>query len=167
MNKSLYHVFTPKHKKEFWESIKPNLSDFIDSCEKAESWTNNYSEIPDLYNNISETIPALASFEATESETREILYKLISILTSMPFGDCIMSLVHLDKLSNGDLGWSIFIYMEALEISEKENHELNLESKNLVERIEMIVNFDRYVNLFKRGRVFDKISKKNTVNEAT
>jgi hypothetical protein len=167
MNKSLHHVYTTEYKKDFWESLKPNLGDFIDNCEKAENWTNQYSDIPELYNNISETIPALASFQATESETREIIYKLISILTSMPFGDCIMSLVHLDKMSEGDLGWSIIIYMEALEISEQEDHELNLESKNLVERIEMIVNFDRYVNLFKRGRVFDKISKKNTVNEAT
>jgi hypothetical protein len=167
MNKSLHHVYTPEYKKDFWESLKPNLGDFIDNCEKAENWTNQYSDIPELYNNISETIPALANFQANESETREIIYKLISILTSMPFGDCIMSLVHLDNMSDGDLGWSIIIYMEALEISEQEDHELSLESKNLVERIEMIVNFDRYVNLFKRGRVFDKISKKNTVNEAT
>ena len=145
----------------FWESMNPSLRGFIELCQSNEDWTISSDESPDLFKDIAVAIPKITTYPLKLTEAEDIIHTLIPILSSMSFGNCMSSLIWMDNQSDDDIGWSVLIYMECIKLSRLNSHELNMESKNLVERIESIVRFENKVSLFKRGNVFTNIKNSN------
>ena len=147
---------------DFWSSTSPDLRQFVEHCDSLEDWTYHYSDMPETYEKIEKIVNDLAKVEPKGESSRDIIHNLIPLLSSIGFSSCMHALIWLDDMSkrrNGDgLGWSVIIYIEAIALSSTDN-KLKVEAKNLVERLELILDFHIKCRLFVRGDILLKLKQ--------
>jgi len=154
--------FHPEVQAVFWESLKPNLKGFIETCEEKEEWTFKYDESPETFKNIAIVIKELADAFSKNRNIDEAMGETINLLSRLPYGVCMSSLIWMDKASDRSEGISLKIYSQCLKYARDKESVYYKESNNLIERIENIMRFEKKANLFKNGETLIKIRNENS-----
>ncbi|WP_138437887.1 hypothetical protein [Marinobacter shengliensis] len=88
----------------FWEGFTPQIQEVLSGAEERESWIYTRDELPELFASIEESLPQVVTIPPSPEQT-EVFEGLISLLSSVPFRECIAALAFLERDSiEKDLG---------------------------------------------------------------
>ena len=129
-------LFSPEAVAEFWGSMQPDARACILMFEKKETFTYNFSELPELFIRMALALPRVAQLPIDE-KSQDVLVKLIPLLVSMPFGTCVFAIHWLNhQAGDSPIGWGTLCYLEATNITNNViDHPHYALAKQLVERI--------------------------------
>lgn len=137
-------IFSPEAQSEFWGAMDPDFRAFIAHFEKKETFTYDFTELPELFIRMAHALPRVAQLPIDE-KSQDILVKLIPLLTCMPFGTCIFAIHWLNnEAGESPIGWGTLCYLEATNItnnvSDHQHYDL---ARQLVERLSTIMRSRR------------------------
>lgn len=157
------NFFTPEIQKEFWSELDPDLNLFIDYCKDQENWTYGYNELPETFVELASSLPKVANISVNSEQSKEIIHALIPLMSAMQYGPFLSSYAWLDNQTNDALGWGNLVYIECVALSDDKTHSLYLMAKNIVERINVGLEFDACCKLFTRGDLMLKLKAAQTI----
>lgn len=142
-------LFTPEAQSAFWETMQPDARACLDMFETKERWSYQYSEFPELFVKMAEALPKVAE-QPVDDDSQSILIKLIPLLASMPFRQCIFAIHWMNQqVSESPIGWGALCYLEAVNIVNNElDHEYHGMAKAMVERMATVMRTRKIIGLF-------------------
>ena len=152
------NLLTPEYQDEFWGKISPDIRRFLDDFESKEDWTFSYEEVPESFQAISKALPKFSMHKINEEssiKTRDIIQKMIVILSSMPLRQSISAISWLDRdmSDETEIGWAVAIYMQAAQVAlfDKSDPDYR-ESKVLYDRVRIMLHSRHATMLFTQLR---------------
>ncbi|MBP4081436.1 hypothetical protein [Aeromonas sp. MrichA-1] len=145
-----FEFLTPEFQDKFWGSLDPDVRLFFDRFETKENWTYKYSEIPHLFQSMSEALPTITNSDNISS-SKDVLHSLIVLLSSLPLRECIYAIGWLDKNIRGEyeIGWGVALYMEAESIYQEEpESDIHLHAKVIRDRVRVTIQSTLSSELF-------------------
>ena len=147
-------ILSPQFQDEYWDSMSPNINHFLSEYEECETWTYRYEEVPELFKQVSEIVPVMASSNINDigdADAVKLLEGMIVILATMPFRQAVTCIIWLDKglKSSLDIGWAITLYIEALAIvNNRKDSPIYAEASLLQARISVMLKSRLAVRIF-------------------
>lgn len=142
-------LFTPEAQNAFWEEMQPDARACLDMFENKERWSYQYTEFPELFVKMAEALPRVAGLPVDEG-SQSVLVKLIPLLASMPFRQCIFAIHWLNhQAGESPIGWGALCYLEAVNITNNiPDHEYFGMAKAMVERMATVMRTRKIIGLF-------------------
>jgi len=142
-------LFTPDAQNAFWEEMQPDARACLDLFESKERWPYRYDEFPELFVQMAEALPKVVDLPVDET-SQAVLIRLIPLLSSMPFRQCIFAIHWLNHQSrDSPIGWGALCYLEAVNIANNaQEHEYFGMSKALVDRMATVMRTRKIIGLF-------------------
>ncbi|MGD1524413.1 hypothetical protein [Vibrio owensii] len=143
-------IFSPGFQSTYWSNIDPDIRKILDEFESREDWTFSFEELPEMFVEMSSSLPKVAELPLTEGN-KSIIRDLIPILASMPLRQAISAISWLDSYleEEGKIGWGAWIFLEVSDIYKNNpSDEIFLEAKIVYERIKIILRSSLAVKVF-------------------
>lgn len=142
--------FSPSIQNAYWSSLDPDIQAFLDEFEGREDWTYKFDELPSMFIETANMLPAVLKLPLNRDATR-IIHMLMPLLSSMPLRQCVAAIAWLDGNSEqqGGKGWGMMCYMESNRIyTNTPDSPVFLHAKILYERIRIILHTTLSSRLF-------------------
>lgn len=148
---SLSLLFSPEAQDAFWGEMHPDTRACFDLFEKKETFTYQFDELPELFLNMATALPDVALLPV-DVKSQDILVKLIPLLSSMPFRQCVFSVHWLnEQAKDSPIGWGTLCYLEALNIiNNLKDHPHLAYAAVIVERITAIMRVNKAIGLYEQ-----------------
>jgi hypothetical protein len=146
---SLSMLYTPEAQDGFWGEMDPDTRAFLDEFEKRETFTYRFDELPALFVSMASALPDVADLPV-DSKSQALLVRLIPLLSSMPFRQCVFSVHWLNThAKDSPMGWGTLCYLEALNIANNiKDHPHHDLSRVIVERISVMTRANKAISLY-------------------
>lgn len=146
-------IFDPTFQDEFWRSVDPDNVELLKLFERKESWTVKYTDVPIFYDDMSELLPDILSFDPNGESAANLLDDIIKITAAMTLKNNMAALIWLDSgLEEGTFrGWSSNIYARCEFIEEnKDAFDSNFVklARISIERIQLMIRLKLLVDIF-------------------
>lgn len=146
---SLDMLYSPEAQDAFWGAMHPDTRAIFDVFEQRETFTYPYIEYPELFLTMAKAMPEMATLPV-DPKSSELLVKVIPLLATMPFRQCIFSVHWLnEQASDSPIGWGTLCYLEALNIlnNVKDHPHYDL-SRVMVDRISAVMRYRKALGLY-------------------
>src|SRR5690606_1883321 len=106
----------PEIQDVFWRNMDIDARMCLDMLEGKETWTYQYSEMPELFIKTAEALPVIAKVPI-EKKNQSVLEQLIPLLATMPLRQCVFAIHWLnEQAGDSPIGWGSLCYLESLNI---------------------------------------------------
>lgn len=142
-------LFAPEVQDVFWRQMDPDARSCLDMLEGKETWTYQYSEMPELFTKTAQALPDIAHVPiATENQI--VLEQLIPLLATMPLRQCVFAIHWLnEQAGESPIGWGSLCYLESLNIQNNNpGHEFADYARVVVDRVSTVMTVRQAIGLF-------------------
>jgi len=149
----LKSLLTPDFQDAFWASLSPDIRPFLREWETKESWTWQYEDLPEVFDQLGQALAKIAD-QNIEEASEAMMSSFIQVLSAVPMSFAISALSLLDArpYANGTgdgESWAAASFSAASQIAENEhNHEAYLWARVFYERVRVMVRARLSVELF-------------------
>lgn len=142
-------LFAPEVQDVFWRQMEPDARACLDMLERKETWTYQYSEMPELFTKTAEALPVIAQVPV-EKKNQSVLEQLIPLLATMPLRQCVFAIHWLnEQAGESPIGWGSLCYLESLNIkNNKPEHEFSDYARVVVDRVSTVMTVRKALGLY-------------------
>jgi hypothetical protein len=142
-------LYSPEAQDAFWGVMKPDTRAVFDVLENRETFTYPYVEYPDLFLKMAKALPEMAMLPV-DAKSQDLLVKVIPLLATMPFRQCIFSIHWLnEQAKDSPMGWGTLCYLEALNIINNiKDHDHYDLSRVMVDRVSTVMRYRKAMGLY-------------------